>query len=444
MSYWATARIPIPPGCWLRCVASCTTAAGHRSSPTCSAPSGILKAIPIRSPGWSRRAAWSPRPLPGPPSPQPRSPPATRRSRQPPYDVPRSGRPADLLDEAPRWSGAHAGSRGCAGSGWGAGARLRARRPRRLVLPGHVVAVHPLPGPGRHRFAGGEGLRLGRRAGGGSGRGGRPVRPVAQPGLHLGPCRDPGARRGRRPTGDPDHLLVVSEEWRRILREEYQVGAEVVRNGVDPSRFPPVSAARVAELRASVGAQDRFVLLAVGGIEPRKGSKALFRALGLLRGQGLDPVLVILGGHSFRDYAAYREEALALLPGLGLAVGTDVVELGTVTDAVLADWYRSADALAFPSTVEGFGLVALEALAAELPVVASDLPVFRQFLTDGQDALLPPVDDPVALSVALQRVMTDPRLRATLVAGGRAVVPAFTWAASATRHAQIYQAVRRV
>ncbi len=243
---------------------------------------------------------------------------------------------------------------------------------------------------------------------------------------------------------EPDHLLVVSEEWRRILREEYQVGAEVVRNGVDPSRFPPVSAARVAELRASVGAQDRFVLLAVGGIEPRKGSKALFRALGLLRGQGLDPVLVILGGHSFRDYAAYREEALALLPGLGLAVGTDVVELGTVTDAVLADWYRSADALAFPSTVEGFGLVALEALAAELPVVASDLPVFREFLTDGQDALLPPVDDPVALSVALQRVMTDPRLRATLVAGGRAVVPAFTWAASATRHAQIYQAVRPV
>jgi glycosyltransferase-like protein len=241
---------------------------------------------------------------------------------------------------------------------------------------------------------------------------------------------------------EPDHLLVVSEEWRRILREEYRVGAEVVRNGVDPSRFPPVSAARVAQLRASVGARDRFVLLSVGGIEPRKGSKALFRALGLLRGQGLDPVLVILGGHSFRDYAAYRDEALALLPDLGLAVGTDIVELGTVTDAVLAGWYRSADALAYPSTVEGFGLAALEALAAELPVVASDLPVFREFLTDGQDALLPPVDDPVALSVALRQVLTDPRLRATLVAGGRAVVPAYTWAASATRHAQIYQAVR--
>jgi glycosyltransferase involved in cell wall biosynthesis len=152
-------------------------------------------------------------------------------------------------------------------------------------------------------------------------------------------------------------------------------------------------------------------------------------------------MLVILGGHSFRDYEAYRQAALAMLPGLGLELGVDVVEVGTVPDDVLAAWYRTADALAFPSTVEGFGLVALEALAADLPVVASDLAVFREFLTDEKNALLPPPDDPVALSVALERVMTDAELRATLVEGGRSVVPSFTWAASAARHAQIYQAV---
>ena len=243
---------------------------------------------------------------------------------------------------------------------------------------------------------------------------------------------------------EPDHLLVVSEQWQRILRDEYQVKADVVRNGVDPSRFPPVSAARAAELRASVGSEDRFVFLAVGGIEPRKGSTALFRALGLLRARDLRPMLVLLGGHSFRDYEAYRRDALALLPNLGLALGADIVEVGTVPDDVLAAWYRSADALAYPSTMEGFGLVALEALAADLPVVASDLPVFREFLTDGHDALLPPVDDAPALADALARVMTDERLRATLVAGGRSVVPSFTWSASAARHAQIYEAVRPV
>ncbi len=240
---------------------------------------------------------------------------------------------------------------------------------------------------------------------------------------------------------EPDRVLVVSEQWRRILLDEYHIEADVVRNGVDPSRFPPVSAARAVQVRASVGAGDRFVFLAVGGIEPRKGSTALFRALGLLRGRGLHPMLVMLGGHSFRDYEAYRRGALALLPELGLGLGVDIVEVGTVPDDVLAAWYRSADALAYPSTMEGFGLAALEALAADLPVVASDLPVFREFLTDGRDALLPAVDDPDALADALARVMTDDGLRATLVEGGRTVVPAFTWPASAARHTQIYAEV---
>ncbi|MCW2611826.1 MAG: hypothetical protein QOC93_3777 [Actinomycetota bacterium] len=240
----------------------------------------------------------------------------------------------------------------------------------------------------------------------------------------------------RRAILEPDHLLVVSAQWREILAADYGVTSEIVRNGVDVARL---AGARSSALRAPFG--DRFLFLAVGGIEPRKGSTTLFRALGLLRERGLRPALAIVGGQSFQDYEAYRQEALALLPSLGLTLGTDVVRVGTVTDAELATWYRSADALAFPSVKEGFGLVALEALAADLPVVASDLPVFREFLTDGRDALLPAVGDPAALADAMERVMTDPALRSALVEGGRAVVPRFTWAASATRHREIYRAV---
>ncbi|WP_157978262.1 MSMEG_0565 family glycosyltransferase [Nocardia aurea] len=239
----------------------------------------------------------------------------------------------------------------------------------------------------------------------------------------------------RRAIVEAGHVLVVSEHWRRVLLQEYGVAARVVRNGVDPARFPPVGARRRASLRESVGAENRFLLLAVGGIEPRKGSKTLFRALGLLRGER--PVLAILGGQSFRDYEWYRREALALLPGLGL----DVAQLGTVSEDLLAAWYRSADALVYPSIQEGFGLVPLEAHASDLPVVASDLPVFREFLTHGKDALLTAAGDPVALAAALERIMADEELRATLVAGGRMVVPRFTWAACAAQHAEIYRSI---
>ena len=242
---------------------------------------------------------------------------------------------------------------------------------------------------------------------------------------------------------EPDRVLVVSEQWRGILHDDYGVTARVVPNGVDTKRFPPVSAAARAELRARIGAQDRFVFLAVGGVEPRKGSVYLFDALGELAAtMDRPPMLAMVGGHSFQDYTAYRDAALASLPSLGLELGTDVVQLGTVDDAELAGWYAAADALAFPSVKEGWGLVVLEAMSMGLPVIASDLPVFGEYLTDEHDALLPAVADSAALARAMRRMVTDPALRARLRSGGNAVVDRFTWAASAERHREIYREIR--
>jgi glycosyltransferase-like protein len=243
---------------------------------------------------------------------------------------------------------------------------------------------------------------------------------------------------------EPDRVLVVSEHWKHVLRDEYGVGADVVQNGVDPHRFAPVTSERRTELRRRVGADGRFVFLSVGGIEPRKGSIHLLTAMARLR-RRLDPspVLVVVGGHSFQDYAAYREDALARLPDLGLELGTDVMLLGTVSDHELAGWYQAADALAFPSLKEGWGLAVLEAMSVGLPVVASDIPVFREYLTDGQSALLAPVGRPDALADALYRLATDPDLCARLRRHGRRVADRYTWAASALRHAAIYDEVGR-
>ncbi len=245
----------------------------------------------------------------------------------------------------------------------------------------------------------------------------------------------------------PDEVLVVSEQWRGILRDEYGVEAGVVPNGVDTGRFPAVGPQVRAELRERIGAGDRFVFLAVGGVEPRKGTAFLFEALGRLR-TTLDPapMLAVVGGHSFQDYTAYRDAALASLPGLGLregpGPGDDVVRLGTVDDAELAGWYAAADGLAFPSVKEGWGLVVLEAMSLGLPVVASDLPVFGEYLTDGHDALLPAVGDADALAAAMHRMVTEADLRERLRTAGRAVVDRFTWAASAERHRDVYRRLR--
>lgn len=242
---------------------------------------------------------------------------------------------------------------------------------------------------------------------------------------------------------EPDHVLVVSEQWRSILRDEYGRDADVVPNGVDPDRFRVPSPAVRDALRKRIGADDAtFLFLSVGGVEPRKGSVHAFRALSRLRRDGVDAVLAVVGGHSFQDYTPYREAALALLPELGLRLGRDVVLLGTVGEDELAGWYHAADALAFPSVKEGWGLAVLEAMSAGLPVIASDLPVFREYLVDGHNALLPSVADDVALARAMRSLVCDAVLRERLRSGGWQLLPRFSWAASALRHQEIYLDIR--
>ena len=244
---------------------------------------------------------------------------------------------------------------------------------------------------------------------------------------------------------DPDRLLVVSDHWRALLAADYGVDATVVRNGVDPARFGAATAGERERFRARAGAgPDTFLILTVGGIEPRKGSVTLLEALaGLVAradGSVPRPVLAVVGGHTFFDYRAYRDDALARLPELGIVEGRDLLLLGTVSEADLGGWYRAADAFAFPSVKEGFGLVVLEALAAGLPVVASDIPVFAEYLRDEHSALLVPPGDPAALAAALSRLAGDPSLRRQLAAGGRPLVDHFTWASSARAHQEIYAA----
>jgi len=241
---------------------------------------------------------------------------------------------------------------------------------------------------------------------------------------------------------EPDEVFTVSQVWRRQLAEDYGVDARVVANGVDVARFRDADLDRAAQLRRSVGATARPLLLSVGGVEPRKGSDTLVRALAeLRRAHGVAPVLVVVGGHSFQDHRWYREQVLAELPSLGLELDGDVVLAGTVPDADVPAWYAAADVLAFPSVKEGFGLAVIEAMAAGVPVVTSDLPVFREYLVAERDALLVEVGDVSGLARALWRALSDDGLRARLVAAGHGVAARHTWAASAQRHLDIYGGV---
>ena len=245
----------------------------------------------------------------------------------------------------------------------------------------------------------------------------------------------------RRSIIDPDQVLVVSQMWKAALAADYNVDSVVVTNGVDFGRFStapdPVT---IATMRERIGASDRFLILAVGGVEPRKGSDHLFRAMSLLRTRmSPPPLLAIIGGHSFQDHGAYRERVLGSMGDLGLEVGRDIVFLGTLPDDEMVPWYHTADALAFPSVNEGFGLAILEAMAAGTPTVVSTLPVFQEYLSFGRDTIAVGVGDDEALAQALLSVADDAALRDRLIAAGRLVAAGFGWDRTAAQHIAVYR-----
>jgi glycosyltransferase-like protein len=240
---------------------------------------------------------------------------------------------------------------------------------------------------------------------------------------------------------EPDLVLCVSRPWVARLADEFGVQAQLVRNGVDCERFrAPRDAAERAADRAALQLGERLAVLTVGGIEPRKGSLTLLEGFAHLRALApeTDPLLLIVGGATLFDYRDEIDRFGARARELG--VSEHVRNVGTVTPAQLERHYRAADVFAFPSTKEGFGLVALEALAAGLPVVASEIDVFRTFLSHGESALLSPAGDGEALGRALARVARDGALRERLAAGGRVVVDAYGWDSSAVAHEQAYRA----
>ena len=129
---------------------------------------------------------------------------------------------------------------------------------------------------------------------------------------------------------------------------------------------------------------------------------------------------------------------LGSLGAHGLRLGDDIVMLGTVSDDELPRWYHAADSFVFPSVSEGWGLVVLEALAAGLPVVASDIEVFRSFLTPDADAVLTEAANPVSLAAGMARVRDDSRLVRRLRANGAATAGRYSWSSTARRHLEIY------
>ncbi|HME82419.1 MAG TPA: glycosyltransferase family 1 protein [Candidatus Eremiobacteraceae bacterium] len=171
-------------------------------------------------------------------------------------------------------------------------------------------------------------------------------------------------------------------------------------------------------------AQPPFVLT-VGTVEERKDLITAVRAIA-----PMDRIRLVCAG-PFTPYAdEVRREAARL------GAGDRVELLGFVHDDRLLDLYSRAAAFIFPSRYEGFGLPPLQALAAGLPVVSSDIPVLREVLDDG--TVYCPPGDARAFSDALAHVLSGGSALDERVARGRDRARTFSWPAVAQTMVSVY------
>jgi glycogen(starch) synthase len=190
-----------------------------------------------------------------------------------------------------------------------------------------------------------------------------------------------------------------------------------VPNGVDPEVWAPPSPP------PERGA-DGPVIVTWGRLQYEKGFQYLIEAMASLRRRVPHVRLVVAG----------RGSHLGELEGLAqfLGIGDIVTFAGFVPDPELRAMLHRASAVAIPSLYEPFGIVALEALAAGAPLVATAAGGMAEVLEGTDAGLLVPPGDASALALALERILTEPKLAAAAQRAGTALVEdTYSWDAIA-------------
>lgn len=237
--------------------------------------------------------------------------------------------------------------------------------------------------------------------------------------------------------GESDLLLASTRQEHDELVAGYGADPariQVVPPGVDHDRF--VTGVRDSA-RIRLGWPPGPTLLFVGRLQEAKGPDLAVEVIDRLRGRHPPPRLVLVGAPSGTDGCRYAQGLRARVARLELEAAVTFAD--PVPHRQLGDVYRSADLVLVPSRTETFGLVAAEAQACGVPVLAARAGGLATVVGEGSGGVLIEGWDPDLWASEAKSILDDPETGAELAARGPAWAERFSWETVADRLAEIYR-----
>ena len=238
------------------------------------------------------------------------------------------------------------------------------------------------------------------------------------------------------------HLVAISEsvadEYRALGISESQI--EYIPNGVDLNRFSDKSSRN--DTRQQLGVADNEILfLAVGRNHKKKNFTALVDAAQIMHDAGISGFRILVVGGGALELASIAEEKNVshLLLLKEHVVPNDHGASLQLPANELLDFYMAADVFSFPSLIETFGIVLVEAMATKLPIITTDGPGCRDLIRNGEDGIMVPAGDIDALAKEMINVILNPEIRDDLSKRAWKRAQDFSWDFVVDRYIDVYQ-----
>lgn len=228
-----------------------------------------------------------------------------------------------------------------------------------------------------------------------------------------------------------DKIITVSESERKNIIDFYKLPPEKVDftyNGVDFGKFnKKFSPEEIEKIKLSYKLHVSRYMLYIGTFQPRKNIPVIIESI-----KDLDIKLVLAGNRNAHNFDRRIDEGIEKYN-----LQDKVIFPGWIDEEDKPALLQAADCFVFPSLYEGFGIPIIEAMAAGIPVVCSDIPVLREI--SGDAALFCDPKNSQSFAENISKILDDENLRNNLIEKGRNAAQKYSWQKTAEKTLEIYK-----